>query len=561
MYASMRITKTNGPLSVHVISGTYAVMFGMNIAETHKKGVLGFGIQRTDHNSNDQTYWLAGFKTFKESGLPPGTLVPTNKHPIQAFLWGDYTARKDHDYTYRFVVMRGRPEALEESEELSIPISMEREEGAAHEVYFNRGVAGSQAYVRKFGNKSPDEVGQQAYDWLSRGLFEAMRDYLRQANDNSWGVHAAVYEFNYLPVLKEFQAAIDRGAEVMIIFDDKNDGKYDDKHNPIGPWKANREALQKAGISQSHFKPRKKNPSFISHNKFIVLLQNGVPKQVWTGSTNITRGGIFGHSNVGHLVRDEYVARAYEEYWQRLLNDPDAASLRNWTDANPAVPAGSFPADTLNVFFSPRGDLEALKWYAKRMDEAGVASFLTAAFGVNDLFEQVFIAKKDRLRYLILDTKDDNMKQITAWKYNRVAVGNVLEENMFERWLKEHLTGFNEHVRYIHTKYMLIDPLNDAPLVVTGSANFSDKSTTQNDENMLVINGEKSVADIYLTEFMRLFMHFYFRMVANKIGAADPAVDPDKGYLKGDDSWVLPYYQKDSPKCKERLYFAGDSPF
>jgi phosphatidylserine/phosphatidylglycerophosphate/cardiolipin synthase-like enzyme len=555
----MRVTKSAGPLSVQAISGTYSVLFGMNIAETHKDGVLGFGIQRTDHTFNDQTYWLAGFKTFKQSGLPRGTIAPTNEHPIQAFLWGDYTTRKDHRYTYRIVVMRGQPGALQESEELSIPISMEREEDAAHEVYFNRGVAGSQAYVRKFGNKRPDEVGQPAYDWLSRGLFEAMRDYLRQAKDQTWTIHAAVYEFQYLPILKEFKAAIDRGVKVKIIFDDKNNGKYDDDNRPVGPWKANREALKQAGITASHYKARKKNPSFISHNKFIVLLKNDVPKQVWTGSTNITRGGIFGHSNVGHLVRDGQVASAYEEYWQRLSKDPEASSLRGWTDANPAVPAGAFSDDTMNAMFSPRGDLKALEWYAARMDDAGVASFLTAAFGVHDLFEKVFFAKKNRLRYLMLETKDDKMEQLREWKYNRIAIGNVLEENLFERWLKEQLTGFNTHVRYVHTKYMLIDPLGEEPVVVTGSANFSDASTKKNDENMLVISGDKHVTDIYLTEFMRLFMHFYFRMIANWIGPA--AADADAGYLKDDDSWITPYYQADHPKCKERLYFAGASPF
>jgi phosphatidylserine/phosphatidylglycerophosphate/cardiolipin synthase-like enzyme len=69
----------------------------------------------------------------------------------------------------------------------------------------------------------------------------------------------------------------------------------------------------------------------------------------------------------------------------------------------------------------------------------------------------------------------------------------------------------NKHVRYIHTKYMLIDPLSDDPIVITGSANFLKASTTGNDENMLIIRGDTAVADIYLTEFMRLFTHSEFR--------------------------------------------------
>ena len=58
---------------------------------------------------------------------------------------------------------------------------------------------------------------------------------------------------------------------------------------------------------------------------------------------------------------------------------------------------------------------------------------------------------------------------------------------------------------------MLIDPLGLSPLVVTGSANFSCASVKNNDENMLFIAGDSRVADIYFTEFWRLFRHWRFR--------------------------------------------------
>lgn len=43
------------------------------------------------------------------------------------------------------------------------------------DVVFNRGVASSQAYMRRFGGRSPDDqptpqLRQQALDWLSRDL-------------------------------------------------------------------------------------------------------------------------------------------------------------------------------------------------------------------------------------------------------------------------------------------------------------------------------------------------------------------------------------------------------
>lgn len=123
------------------------------------------------------------------------------------------------------------------------------------------------------------------------------------------------------------------------------------------------------------------------------------------------------------------------------------------------------------------------------MDQAHNTTFLTAAFGVDDHFEAVFSKKRNCLRYLMLETEDNHMEKLGSWKFNRIAIGNVLGENLFEHWLKERLTGFNRHVKYIHTKYMLVDPLSNDPIIITGSGNFSNASIRNNDENMLVIRG------------------------------------------------------------------------
>jgi hypothetical protein len=43
--------------------------------------------------------------------------------------------------------------------------------------------------------------------------------------------------------------------------------------------------------------------SYLSHNKFIILLKDGKSIEVWTGSTNFTESGIYGQSNVGYCGR------------------------------------------------------------------------------------------------------------------------------------------------------------------------------------------------------------------------------------------------------------------
>ena len=65
--------------------------------------LLGYAIERTelDLAGNEvERYWMRGIKRFKErdKGLPPGTPVSTAEHPIQSFLWADYTAKAGTRY-------------------------------------------------------------------------------------------------------------------------------------------------------------------------------------------------------------------------------------------------------------------------------------------------------------------------------------------------------------------------------------------------------------------------------------------------------------------------------
>jgi phosphatidylserine/phosphatidylglycerophosphate/cardiolipin synthase-like enzyme len=102
---------------------------------------------------------------------------------------------------------------------------------------------------------------------------------------------------------------------------------------------------------------------------------------------------------------------------------------------------------------------------------------------------------------------------------------------------------------------MLVDPLSDDPLVVTGSANFSQPSQRSNDENMLVITGDTRVADIYFGEFMRIFDHHYARYLVKKLTREDKH-DPNAGYLDPDpEHWTKPHFDADNYKSKRRRYF------
>jgi phosphatidylserine/phosphatidylglycerophosphate/cardiolipin synthase-like enzyme len=125
------------------------------------------------------------------------------------------------------------------------------------------------------------------------------------------------------------------------------------------------------------------------------------------------------------------------------------------------------------------------------------------------------------------------------------AAGSFLADPVYQ-WARETNTqklGLNQHVFYIHSKFMLIDPLGDDPIVVSGSANFSAASIADNDENMVIVRGEPRVADIYLTEFNRLFNHYYFRTVTaqtHRRGQPGPE-DSANLFLEETPSWQTKY--------------------
>uniref|UniRef100_B0T9D1 Phospholipase D n=1 Tax=Caulobacter sp. (strain K31) TaxID=366602 RepID=B0T9D1_CAUSK len=519
----MRVVKQSGGLKVRAVAGTYVVSLGIDLPQAECQGLLGFSIHRTDHTANEAAY-LTGMKAFEETdpGFPAGAEYSTEQHPIQSFQWADYSAKPGHRYTYRVLARKGSPRALTTYAEVALPITTESPENGDHDVYFNRGLAASQEYARRFGDRSPDKVSAEpdllvhpAYVWLSRGLYEAMTSFVAAAQPGE-ALRVAAYEFAFAPFLAVLKQALDRGVDVRIVYDGREGKKG-------VPGKPNRQAVKDARLTDVSVE-RTRPKGVISHNKFIVRLSGGKPVSVWTGGTNFSKGGIFGHSNVGHLIEDADVAGLYLRYWTALAGDPDDATLTAAVEAITPLPAGKKPPVGVTAVFSPRANLDALDLYARYAADAKQGLMMTFAFGMNDAFKTVYRQAKAPFRLALMEAKTRPMKpgpardaeeaEIQALRnlpQNVFAVGNVIGTSAIDGWVKERLSGLNVNVRYVHNKFMLIDPLGSDPIVIAGSANFSGASTTDNDENMVIIRGNKRVADIYLGEFMRLWSHHAFR--------------------------------------------------
>jgi phosphatidylserine/phosphatidylglycerophosphate/cardiolipin synthase-like enzyme len=574
----VRISEKDNSISVFAVAGTYVVVLGFDATDIVRKGLLGFAIHRTDRTENEQ-YWLLGFRTFKEThpSPPPGSLISTYDNPVQDFLWSDFTAKPQHEYVYKVVPVSGDPKNLQYGAPVEVLVKTEAEYGATHSVFFNRGVIGSQAYAREFHNIAPDKLPgtkqEEAYTWLSRGLEEAMILFIQRAKTKRHALRAAVYEFDYDPVITELGEAQKRCGDVQIVYDARipssDDKKIATARKRVGAVK---KALKSNGLSGGAT-PRTSNGNFIAHNKFIVFMEGDKPLAVWTGSTNFTESGIFGQSNVGHIVEDENIAAEYLKYWERLQRDPEEDDIRKENEnVSPDITGYPPPAGATTIF-SPRPNLAMLDWYGDpAMKSSSKLLCFTAAFGINKLLLNVLKARADHLRYIFLEKwavkKADALAVQTALgvdHYNQVAVGgylskDVLTEYIERRWIAERSNSISKNIRFVHTKYLLIDPLGEDPLVISGSANFSDASTHNNDENMLVILGDKRVADIYLGEFMRLWRHHRFRYIENKLAEEGNGDEYEPNYLDPTSEWASPYYKTGTVKYKKRKAFCGPDP-
>ena len=358
-------------------------------------------------------------------------------------------------------------------------------------------------------------------------------------------------------MLAAFKAAADAGAEVRIIYHAKDDST----------GQANDPLIDALGIRGLVVK---RTNATLMHNKFIVLSRNDKPVSVWTGSTNLSCNALFGKLNVGHVIHDRALEELYPAYWKALKDDPEKEDLKIWAEAkNPLPPATE--TDDITPVFSPHRGREVFDWWIALAATPGKPLFMTFPFGIVADFLTVFDQNDGVLRFALLDKYvnggNENLTQAAIDDIERIRrhpnIGLALGERIYVDRIDgshaEH-SPLGLHVNWVHTKFMLIDPLGGSPVTLTGSANWSESSVDDNDENMVVIRGSRRVADIYFGEFMRIFAHHRFRESVARYVKQHGEDFTD--YWKPQDlfedwkKWVPLAFQDGSEKDIKRRYFA-----
>lgn len=574
----MRARASKDGLTVRVIAGTHAALLAFDLAEGRRENCLGFSIERTDVETGDRR-WLPNSLRFKTD--PDAQWVTTARAPLQKFRWGDYTTEPGRLYRYRVVARYGTPaEVLATGKDAERPgafdligggvtleVRTEDNRRPDTQVFFNRGAAASQAYVRKFGDNDPEAI-PEALTWLSRGLEEALVAFIARADGPGFALHGCVYEFEKKTPIQALVQAKARGVAVEIVYHAR----------PLGNTREdNEKAIADNGVDFAS--PRAAKPDgAIMHNKYLVLLRKtdaGLePAAVWTGGTNWTDGGVYGQLNVGHAVFDPQVALRYEAGFQLLKTDPDAATSRarnGQITPVPQPPQRVSLSHGITPLFSPQAGDDMLELYADICASAKVL-MVSAPFSLHKRIRDVLVSPtNDAMRFLLADKAGSfggEIDVINADPGNAAAVAVVFRNSKLNAFQERKLArdrgladeSFHHAGIHIHSKIILADPFGADPVLVTGSANFSSNSTNTNDSNVLVFRGDTAVADIYAADFMRMFEHYWFRSKeAAKTKEADAkGVALDQVFALADtDAWSARYFVAGSREERDRLSFLG----
>ncbi len=583
----MKSSISKNGLTLRVIAGTHSAILGIDLQENKRKGCLGFSIQRTDLGPANGAAavapkpprWLPNMLQFATAAVPAaGQYATTDTAPLQKFRWGDYALYPGQRYRFRVVPRYGTPgqllwnqqgTALSDSDGVVVEVATEDPLHPETMVIFNRAAAASEAFNQKFKNvKDVSDASAEAAlarKWLSNGLEEALLAYLAQATGPDYSLHAAVYEFQKPTLLAALKAAAQRGATVDVVYHARQKGT--DEAATDDTKRKNEQAIADAGLAGTPnltLRPRQANPqAAIMHNKFVVLLKKDAagqpqPLAVWTGSTNWTDGGLYGQLNVGHAVFEPKVAATYEQCFQLLATDPTPHDLKHALEGLTPVSLLLPKGEQVVPIFSPQNSDAMLHLYASLCQNSRCL-FVSAPFALSPIVLAALTKRPpETAQFMLLDKqgslgKGEQVNIIQNDPATSIAVATTLSSPLhdFQNHLLEEREGFHHAGIHIHSKIILADPFGSDPILVTGSANFSNNSTEVNDSNSLVVRGHTAVADIYATDFMRMFEHYHFRASLAKAPATKPLG------LAADDTWADKYYVVGSKEAHDRRLFAG----
>jgi len=536
----------------------------------NRNDFLGFAIKRTPGFRGEPFSWLPNRVGFK-GPLQPTDPKGSDANPVQKFMWWD-AQFEDKDFgktfTYELAPVVGDKVDATTVKNLNILASFKTSikvslvsttPDGKISTHFNRAVVSSQSFSRKFivNDKFDESKLDAALDWLANGFEKIIPGFL----DKAAAIEGAIYHLSdqkwVIPALENY------GKSLSLVHDsDKNDNANDDAIDALG------------GLANVQLLPRTK--ASIMHNKFLVSFKNNKPVSLLMGSANFTTDALTSQANLLHVFDSSELAAVYLERKRLLEEDPakkDTAAAAKWSDT---IKVGSA---NIKVFFSPEkknesnriglGPVEKAILNAKKSvifciytptDKA----IRDACFKVGDAGKMMFgIVNSISDEQPESDTKDATFETKVALFHRSKNNRDVYDHAAFAKsnfpagfWWE--LNAVPKKVKskfpvYIHHKFIVIDGETDNPIIYSGSANMSNNSNYNNDENLLEIKNAPEIARIYMAEFFRLYEHYRAR--AQFIENIKKLNLGKKGTFKltTDRRWANDDYTANTPAAKMRV--------
>ena len=494
---------------------------------------------------------LPSFAGFETQAWERGESRPSTEWPIQKFWWTDYTVRSGDTVRYRIVPMVRSGEELQQrksaasrwSPRLAIDHRVTRHVAC----YFNRGIVASQFVQRLLGEELT--LGQRrskldtvindlekptARNILAGDLRIGVSDLLRMAADKQLRVRAALFELTDDELIAGLVALGDRLEIVLADGARKRKKALLDNDLPTGEGTADdenataRKALRAAG---ARVHDRMSSKKFLAHNKIMVVFDtDGSPRWTWTGSMNWTPTGLCTQANNGLLVDDAKVAARFSDQIQLLAAAGNAspASLRqsNSTSFDKAVDGAR-----IVTWFTATTQQADLKDARRRIADAkeGVL-FLMFQTGLKDSLLRSILDRRADPGFFVHGVISARPQKKAQPGDPATAIGKDLafvHKNQrrryapdlllpfaltepSERWLQEFVKKNRAHA-IVHSKVVVLDPFGENPVVMTGSHNMGTTASGTNDENLVIISGNRAIAAAYVVNIMAIYDNFRWR--------------------------------------------------
>ncbi|MGA2184687.1 MAG: phospholipase D-like domain-containing protein [Bryobacteraceae bacterium] len=574
-------------------------------------GCMGFALYRIDEQGNETP--LPSHAVFKGDTIRPGQTTeefPIQKFywkDVYARPLVDKSKLKSPTFRYKIVPVEGSPGKLTPMKSLPIlttnEVTLTSECSQSLSAVFNRGLLSTQhvSYALK-GHIDPNslknniaEQGNQLRLDLAGDMIDTLTGFLKRAA-NGGAIYAALYELTDVQLI---QGLVDLGEKLQIVVADvvsphpkdgttASPGENDTAWNKVHP------------LTKGNSFYRKPPGGHIVHNKFLIYADAHGPRAVLTGSTNWTDTGLCAQTNNALIIEDANVAARYLAYWNTLKADEKAVEagtgkfqgppMRNFDSTGKpyALDKGSNvdPQSALMSYFSPNTptarsaarkksgnevmpvDMKDLSARVNAARQAvlflafipgtpSITEFAAAAQKANkDLFVRGCVTSPDAagnfrydLKGIAPPKKVKGQKNPPPTEDPRVIAATALSmAKLPAGWKPELLkAGF----AIIHDKIVVIDPFDEGNCtVVTGSHNLGYQASYNNDENLVMVKGNKKLAMAYATHVLDVYDHFAWRWSVR---------NGEKGYdatLKSTpDEWLDRYFDSNGDIKSAQLKF------